>query len=422
MMKRLAAALLLIALAPGFALGQSGTYEGTGQAVMGSNMTPSETEQLAFEKARSNALRKFGQEVRSAKALQMASSEAGSVETLEEKIAVLAAGDASLVDGSKDVEREPTEAAVRYRVTARFQIDPPNFERTLKAYQNAGRGSDLKKSITTTLSLQDRMMQVDKDADPGEVRTLLRSTKKLYDTVAAYGRDVDGEGAEKEKERKTRRRKNAVAGYLSVILESGFPGDVMEAKVRRPEREGTEGLVEVEYPTRLKARNFKELKSACRQGARKWERQRENVEEQLPTLEKKVRLFLLDGSGDVVIVLDKRFAQQGRGPVLQIEYGKCTPHHMFDHYNFDGRGPADQEATWKFKIPSSWVRAIDRAVLGLAKDNYEDIAKENGYSLRRRSQWAQPRNGAISIDAFLYTREDFQEEIRQHSSVHFPNL
>lgn len=421
-MRRLVFVCLLVALVPRFALAQSGVYEGAGEAIMGSNMTPDETEQLAFEKARRNALQKFGAEVRSAKALQRASSSAGSAETLEEKIAVIAAGNTSLVGGSKNVEREPTEAAVRYTVTARFQIDPPNFERTLKAYQNAGRSSDLRESISTTLDLQDRMTQVEGDAGPQEVSELLQKTKKLYDAVAAYGREVDPGATEKETDQKTRRRMNAVARYFSVILESGFPGDVMNARVRRPETRGTEGKIEVDYRTRLKARNFQPLKSSCSQGASVWERQEERVSEQLPTLEKKVRLFLLDENGDVVMIMDKKNQREGRGPILKIDYGSCSPRHMFDHYNFDGLGSSDQEITWKLYLPTSWYREIEEVVLGFAKDDYEEVAKENGYELSDGYVWAQPHQGAISIDAFLYTREDFQQEILRHRSTHFPRL
>jgi hypothetical protein len=384
-----------------------GLYEGTGVAVMGSDMTPAETEQLAFEKARSNALRKFGQEVRSAKAIQSASSRAGNVETLEEKIAVLAAGDASLVDGSKDVEREPTEAAVRYTVTARFEIDPPNFERTLKAYQNAGRGSDLRESISTTLDLQDRMMRTDENADPQEVSELLQKTKRLYETVAAYSRDVDARAASREMDQQSRRVENAIAQYIYVVLERGFPGDILEARVRRPNTRADGNMVEVEYNTQLRPTGFHEVKSSCREGARVWERSGSQKAEDLPFLRKPLTLLLLDENGDVLAVLGE---SDGGNSHLEIDYGSCRPRRMFDFDQY-GTDHAHPEETWDFSIKRSRFQRIDEVVLGVAKENYEEISKKSGYRRMDYSVWVQPENSAISPEALLYTREDFRQEI-----------
>ena len=122
------------------------------------------------------------------------------------------------------------------------------------------------------------------------------------------------------------------------------------------------------------------------------------------------------------MIMDKRSAREGRGPILKIDYGSCSPRHMFDHYNFDGLGSSDQEITWSLQMPMSWYTEIEEVVLGFAKDNYGEVAEENGYELAGGFVWTQPYKAAISIDPFLYTREDFQKEIRQHSSVHFPNL
>lgn len=395
-------------------------YSGEGRAVLGSSMTPEDTKALAFEKARQAALQKFGAHVRSNQILQSATSPAGSVELTETRIAVLAAGDASVVEGTKETTRRPTEETVVYTTTAKFRIEPTDFEKTLEAYQDAGRRSELRQSVQTAVDVQSRLTRLDEDADPREVNKLLSKAEKTYDAVAAASRDFDGSGLEKRISRERQQQKNAAYRYLNVIRKHGFPGDIFETTIREPEVKDKGNKIAFEYRTRLEAENFRELTSTCREAEKVWGRKAHDITDWFPKLKKRVQLFLLDEEGRVMVIFDAINRRQRRGPAVQIEYEECDPERMFNHLGFRGVGAANNRMTWSFELSFTQAQSVDEVVLGFARDDFSRVARENGYTSftptsRYDEGWKFESEDGIPVESFLYTRKQFQKDIRSHA-------
>lgn len=80
---------------------QTQTYSGSATAVLGSSMTPQGTKELAFEKARQHALKKFGTHVLSEEKLASIETPKGIKEISTKRIVALAAGEARLRGGDR---------------------------------------------------------------------------------------------------------------------------------------------------------------------------------------------------------------------------------------------------------------------------------------------------------------------------------
>jgi hypothetical protein len=407
----LAAAALLLFSGPAAA---QDIYAGEGQSQLGPKTTPQEAKELAFQLARKNALRQFGAEVRSRQKLQTASSSAGRTEMTEEEIAVLSTGDASLIDSTKKTSRRVTEETMVYTVTAKFRIDPPKFEETLEAYQKTSPGSEMRQSVSTAVQTQKRMNEFAKNAGRQDANELLSRTRKAYSNVEGNVRKIDSEDVSRRFKRENQKQENSVLRYLANILELGFPSDMVETQTASPQIEDSGGGLEIKYRTRLQPKNFRKLATSCREGSRVWDRQAGPAPE-FPVLKKPVRLFLLDEQGQFLSMIDKANGHEGRGPVLEIDYNECHPDRMFSHYNFDGIGSSGHEVTWEFEMSESLFAQVDELVVATVREDYDQIARENGYRLEDNFVWIQ-RSGSqlLSVENLIYTRQRFQREIESN--------
>ena len=88
-------------------------YAGSGQAILGTGMTLEQTEQLALNAAKRDALEKFGTHVQSEATWETRDTERGSTDEFRRDLRVFAASVVQLVEDTKTIEREPTEETIR---------------------------------------------------------------------------------------------------------------------------------------------------------------------------------------------------------------------------------------------------------------------------------------------------------------------
>jgi hypothetical protein len=235
-------------------------------------MTPSDTKKLAFEKARQSALEKFGVHVRSEQTLTRVETPDAVREMSTSRIAVLAAGNASLVEGSKEVSRRPIEATMIYKVSADFRIEPTDFAETLRAYQRVGTDSRLKRTVATAAEVQNELTQVEAaNAEAPEVRRLLSQAEDSYDAISAAVREMDGSSLRSEVSKKRRRRQNALLRYMQTVKKHGYPGDLLELTIRKADMRDEGNEIQFTYEAGYHWTGSRsEVTASCRETRPTW--------------------------------------------------------------------------------------------------------------------------------------------------------
>jgi len=420
-MRKLSLALTLILFlvsGPSAGFGWSQVYSGEGRAVLGSSMTPKDTKDLAFEKARQSALEKFGAFVRSEQKLVQVETPEGVREMSENRIAVLAAGNASLVKDSKEVHRVPTEETIIYKVTAEFRIEPTNFGETLRAYQNVNEDSRLKRTVDTALELQEEIIEIDVSvAEHSEVRRLLSQTKGSYDAISGAVRAIDGSGIRSDITKQRRQRKNALLRYIQDVREYGYPGDLVELQLSEPEIEDQGDMIQFTYESNYElSSQAQEVISSCRQtrpiwwpdeegkvsrGRDGWINQFFDAESEF-YLEQPLALYLLDENKNVILIVGKGGSFERE---IELDYKSCS----------DGRFLTTDRWSdkWEFEVPTEYVSDIEGVVFMISYVDYEEIAQRSGFEQVQSNMgirvWGRSSDRPVSMDRFVYSRQDFKD-------------
>lgn len=416
------AALLVLAGIAGRAPGQ--VYSGNGRAVLGTDMTPEDTEALAFEKARQAALEKFGAHVRSEQTLERVETPDGAREMSTNRIAVLAAGTASVVEGSKDVRRRATDETVVYEVRADFRIEPTDFEKTLEAYQNVGGDSRLKQSVRTAVDLQEELTQVESGTEGPEVRRLLSQTKSSYDAISAAVRDLDGSGLRSDIAKKRQRRKNALLRYMQAAKEHGYPGDLLSFTLSEPEVRDQGDKIEFTYEADYSWEEpSQDVTSTCSRTrptwwpnekgrvSRGWDGWIDQIfEARSPfSIENPVLLYMLDENDNVLLIVAKASKGMMSSPEMRFSYVRCSTDRLLH-----ARLWPDE---WEFQIPTEYVDEISSVAMMISSQEYQEIAHQSGFQQIERGIWAREGGRPVSVERFAYSREAFEDFVDSHAET-----
>lgn len=425
MLSLLAAAALTGAFLPA---AHAQTVTGRGKAVMGSSMTPSGTKQLAFEKARQSALETFGAQVLSETSVSTLETPRGVEEISKSRIAVLAAGETQLVEGSKSVARQMTKNAVVYRVEASFRIEPTDVTETLKAYLQTGRDAPLRRSVTDAVHLQQRLSEVGPDIEGEEVRTLLNRTQSAYEQVAAAAEDLRGGEVRSQIARQRRRRKNALLRFFRVVKNQGHPGDVLEFGLSRSGLQDEGTAVQFTYNTEFSlGPGARAVTSACRETRPTWapDDSKDNGVIGRPATDGWLKqifgdtyldfevtgpllLYMLDGAGHVRLIVAKTSGGMMSPPKFRIEYGDCDPDGMVD--------PRLWEDTWEFQVPTRLVGQIEQVALAFSKWDYDEIAGKHGFRAVERGIYARGEGQDVGLETFTYGRSEFENYVDKYAT------
>lgn len=360
------------------------TYSGSATAVLGSSMTPQGTKQLAFEKARQNALKKFGTHVLSKEKLTSIDTPAGIREVSTKRIVALAAGETQLVDGSKQVQKTVSGEAIVYEVSATFKIEPTDFENTLRAYGNVGSDSRLRRSVETAVQLQEKLEQIDaSESEEPEVTRLLSQTKGSYETISSAARELNGRSLRSKIAKQRHQHKTALLRYLNVVKKHGHPSDLIRLQLSKPKVKDQGNKIQFTYKTDYRmSRHAQKVTSACRQT----ETQRQSdewiaevFEDDYLGLEMSALIYLLDENKNVLAVVGE---MHRAGTELGINYTSCQKGNL--------AGTRLWEDKWEFQVPIQYVDEISSVTMRLSKeDQYWRIAKENGFKYTDGGVWVR---------------------------------
>jgi len=387
-------------------------------------MTPEETRRLAFEKARQNALRKFGSHVLSQQVVSSRETRQGLEELTTERVAVLAAGNARLVEGSKEIQRRPTEETVVYKARAKFEISPTDFQETLRAYLSVGSGSDLRRRVQTAVSAQSRLSTLDPErTEPGEVRKLLSETTQAYKQVTATAQSLDGQEARDKLARQRTRRQNALLRYLRAVRKHGHPHDLLDFSMPRREMqdEGSTVAFDIKLTARLTRSSAREVLRACRETRPIWapDDARDSGVVGRPAtdgwlqevfggrytnfeLSRPLLLYLLDENDGVLAIIAKTSGGTTSPPQLTFNYGRCAADGFFTR-----RLPFEQ---WEFEVPTRYLKDVANVMPLVSRHDYAEVAERNGYAQSERGIWV-PRGGEADIREFRFPRARLEKAL-----------
>lgn len=401
---------------------QAQVFSGAGTAVLGSSMTPENTERLAFEKARASALRKFGTYVRSENVLSTTETSRGIEEISRARISVLAAGEAQLVGGSKTVHREMKGEAVVYHVEARFEIEPNGFEETLRAYLETEGDAPMNRTVRDAARTQQRLQEIDPEsAGDGEVESLLSQAESAYEQVSGAVESLNGAAARSKIGRERRRRKNALLRYMHAVKEQGHPRDVVSMRLSRSDIQDHGSEVELTYQARLNPSSGEagRLTSTCRQTRPTWapDDSKDNGIIGRPAtdgwlqqifedsyldfeVQKPILLYMLDSGGDVLLVVAKTSKGMMSSPDLRVQYGHCSEDNLVQTRLWDRE--------WEVRIPTRYLGQIGSVALAVSREDYRELAGKNGFKAIDRGVYAQGAGNAVALSRFTYSRTRFE--------------
>jgi len=418
-----AAAVLVVAVVVAM-IGVGGAraqpFSGTATAVLGSSMTPQETRTLAFEKARQNALKKFGTYVVSDERLSRIETPEGIEEVGTKRIVALAAGEARLVDGSKQVQKTVSGQAIVYEVSADFEIEPAGVEKALRAYLERGSTSPLGRSVEDAVRLQKRVTDLEAEGAGAErVRRLLTHAEEAYEQVSSAVKGLDGSSVQSKLARQRRKRKTALLRYLRTVKRYGHPRELLKLSVSQSEVQDNGDEVTFTYRASSSLTEYaQKVVAACKQTRPIWapDDSRDNGVIGRPAtdgwlrqvfensyldfeVERPLLFYVLDEAGDVLLIIAKTSEGMMSSPSLEFNYGYCETDHLISSRLWSGE--------WELEVPIEYLGRIERVVLAPSASKYREIAERNGFRAIERGVYERGQGRSVPLSRFVYARKDF---------------
>jgi len=399
------------------------TFSGTGTATMGSEMTPSSTKELAFEYARKAALEQFGTHVVSRHSVSEVESSSKVQQVGETRIGALATGEARLVPGSKEINREVTEHAIVYHVRAEFDIDATKFRETLEAYASEGQRSEqLRNAVEGVIDVQERLSSLKTQGKEVEdVGSLLSKADRAYAAVKGATQDIKGSSLIEEMAVNRRKKKNALLRYIETVREHGHPHDLLNLSIVEKSITDYGGSAKLEYEVEYtKSRSTEIVRSKCRTTKRVWADEGSTrwmkpiFKDQLDdfVIEVPVTLYLIDDGGRIIAFVDDPSE-------LTIDYGSCDPVVLPS----DGLYDEDGVVSWEAKVPKKQLqRAQEIGVLISSKmyktklDSFIQSGQDPaGEGVPVDRMYVAPGKG-VSVPSVQYSRAEFLELVNSYSN------
>jgi hypothetical protein len=399
------------------------TFSGTGTATMGSDMTPSSTKELAFEYARKAALEQFGTHVVSRHSVSEVESSSKVRQVSETRIGALATGEARLVPGSKEINREVTEHAIVYHVRAEFEIDATKFRETLEAYASEGQRSErLRDAVEGVIDVQERLSSLKTQGEEVEdVSSLLGKADRAYAAVKGAAHDINGSSLVEEMTTNKRENKNALLRYIETVKEYGHPHNLLNLRVVEKNIIDYGSSAKLEYEVEYtKSRNAEIVSSKCRttkqvwadEGRTRW--MKPIFEDQLDDfiIEVPITLYLIDDGGRIIAFVNDPSE-------LTIDYGSCDPVELPS----DGLYDDDGAVSWEAKVPKKQLQRAQEIGVLISSERYKIKLNSfiqsghdpSGEGVPVDRMYVAPGKG-VSVPSIQYSRAEFLELVNSYSS------
>lgn len=219
-------AVLLLGITAAPALGQGmEIYSGEGTAILGTGMTMEQTQRLALEAARREALQKFGSYVRSEETLRRFSGESVDRETFVQETEVLSASVIRLKKGTKEVTRKTEGSTLRFVVRAEFEVDKSTFNERVRQYQNTSGESRVRQLVDRSVRLESK---IQKSEDTEERQRLTGERLKLRKQIRQSLQRLDGSQALTDIGSQRDRRRQALRRHLRFVKDNLHPYSIAE--------------------------------------------------------------------------------------------------------------------------------------------------------------------------------------------------
>lgn len=235
------------------ALGQQmKTYSGEGTAILGTGMTMEETQKLALEAARRNALQKFGSYVRSEETLRRFSGERGDRETFVQETEVISASVIRLKEGSKEVTRRTKGKTLQFVVRAEFEINENKFTKRVEQYRSAPEESKVRQLVDRGVRLESKIREAE---GTEELQRLTGERLELRRQIQQSLQRLDGSQALTDIGSQRDQRRRAAKQHLRFIKNNLHPYSIAKVVPQSEPRVTDQGKyveVKARYKVRLK--------------------------------------------------------------------------------------------------------------------------------------------------------------------------
>ncbi len=246
------AALLLVGAASPALSQEVETYSGEGTAILGTGMTMEQTQRLALEAARRQALQKFGSYVRSEETLRRFSGEDANRETFVQETEVISASVIRLKKGTKEVTRQTEGKTIRFVVRAEFEIDKNTFNKRVKQYQNAPEESRVRQLVDRGVRIESKIQDAE---GTEELQRLTGKRLKLRKQIRRSLQRLDGSQALTDIGDQRDRRRKALKRHLRFVKDNLHPYSIAKVVPQGEPRITDQGeyvQVKANYKVRLK--------------------------------------------------------------------------------------------------------------------------------------------------------------------------
>ncbi|MCS4155757.1 uncharacterized protein YjiS (DUF1127 family) [Salinibacter ruber] len=211
-----------------------------------------ETQKLALEAARRNALQKFGSYVRSEETLRRFSGERGDRETFVQETEVISASVIRLKEGSKEVARRTEGKTLRFVVRAEFEINKNKFTKRVEQYRSAPEESKVRQLVDRGVRLESKIREAE---GTEELQRLTGERLELRRQIQQSLQRLDGSQALTDIGSQRDQRRRAARQHVRFIKNNLHPYSIAKVVPQSEPRVTDQGKyveIKARYKVRLK--------------------------------------------------------------------------------------------------------------------------------------------------------------------------
>lgn len=376
-------------------------YSGTGRAILGTSMTLEQTEQLALNAAKRDALEQFGTHVQSETTWQTEDVEGE--DEFRRDLRVFAASVVQLVEDTKTIEREPTEETIRIVANADFDVDVSRFNERLEQYLDNPDAEDLESMVDQYTQIDS---QIQSEGDPDRAYSLYQDQQGVKENIEDAFQRLDGGGMFADIEQVRARKIALIEEQIETIQSRGYISDLVDVSLNRVGMRD-EGNVILEYEISLEwkegahefARDLRGLVTRWYENSDTWPGY-----EAVRDLRRRFNILLVGLDEDDRVV----FVDVPHPYPMTVVYGMASP-----------SGAGTQLASLpshdaEVRVPRRFLRDVVEVGVIFADRFYPSLTS-NGYTTRSRrypgdrpsTHYPEGRYGQLTVDDLRISREEF---------------
>lgn len=250
---------LYIVFSASLAVGQSGEYHGKGTAILGDGSTPAEIREIAFHRAKMDALDKSGGLIQSEMSIETTERGGRITEETKKTLKAISVGAVTTIDETRDVNRRVKGEYIEYIVSAKFSVNVKEINERFNIYNK--RDNEALSSKVKKVKMYEERLEKTKGE---EAQRVFRKAEDSYEYIENTFETFSGKSKYMDKVARRRlTRINNIESYCKGIFDMGFPKDVWHTEIQgEPEvvdKGGDYIDLEYSYKIQVNKKNHEEV-------------------------------------------------------------------------------------------------------------------------------------------------------------------